>query len=72
MDFDIVRHLLSHDQRIGSDHTLVPGPDGNRGWGGHCFPKDTEALVQWDNTIEAPITLVESAINYNKKVRKSS
>lgn len=72
MDFDIVRHLLSHDQRIGSDHTLVPGPDGERGWGGHCFPKDTEAFLQWTTVVEAPITLVESAINYNKKVRKSS
>ena len=72
IDFDIVRHIVSQDTRIGSGHTLVPGPDGERGWGGHCFPKDTQAFVQWANTINAPVTLVESAINYNNKVRKNS
>lgn len=71
IDFNTVRHLISHDTRIGNDHTLVPGPDGVRGWGGNCFPKDTEAFVQWSNTIGAKSTLVESAIEYNKKVRKS-
>jgi UDPglucose 6-dehydrogenase len=71
MSFDIVRHILSQDIRIGSGHTLVPGPDGERGFGGHCFPKDTEAFMHWANIIEAPVTLVESAIKYNKKVRKS-
>lgn len=72
LDFDIVRQLLSTDQRIGSGHTLVPGPDGLRGWGGHCFPKDTEAFMQWTTSIGEPVTLVESAIQYNKKVRKNS
>ena len=72
MEYDIVRHIVSQDVRIGSGHTLVPGPDGERGFGGHCFPKDTEAFVQWANTIASPVTLVESAIKYNKKVRKNS
>jgi UDPglucose 6-dehydrogenase len=70
-DYDVVRQIVAYDKRIGSDHTIVPGPDGERGWGGHCFPKDTEAFLRWSNTVEAPVTLVESAINYNKKVRKS-
>lgn len=72
LDFDTVRHIVSQDTRIGSGHTLVPGPDGERGFGGHCFPKDTQAFVQWANAIDAPVTLVESAINYNNKVRKNS
>jgi UDPglucose 6-dehydrogenase len=72
LDFDVVRQLLAQDLRIGSDHTMVPGPDGERGWGGHCFPKDTASFVQWTTTIEAPVTLVESAIQYNNKVRKNS
>jgi len=72
MSYDIVRHILSQDSRIGSDHTLVPGPDGERGWGGHCFPKDTEAFVHWANHIDAVPSLVETSIQYNKKVRKSS
>lgn len=71
MDFDVVRQLLAHDPRIGVDHTMVPGPDGDRGWGGHCFPKDTSAFVKWTTTVGEPVTLVESAIQYNNKVRKS-
>jgi UDPglucose 6-dehydrogenase len=72
LNFDAVRQLISQDQRIGGDHTMVPGPDGQRGWGGHCFPKDTQAFVHWANTIETPVTLVESSIQYNNKVRKNS
>lgn len=70
MDFDAVRQIIAQDMRIGSDHTIVPGPDGDRGWGGHCFPKDTQAFIKWTNTIGAPTSLVESAVEYNKKVRK--
>jgi len=72
MDFDIVRHILSQDQRIGKDHTLVPGPDGLRGWGGACFPKDTAAFIQWTNTIGAPATLVEETVKYNHQIRKNT
>jgi UDPglucose 6-dehydrogenase len=72
MDYDIVRHIITQDPRIGTGHTLVPGPDGQRGWGGACFPKDTRAFLQWSNTIGMPVTLVESAIQYNNKVRKNS
>jgi nucleotide sugar dehydrogenase len=72
MDFDIVRHIVANDTRIGSSHTMVPGPDGERGWGGACFPKDTAAFIQWTNTIEAPATLVEEAVNYNRRIRKNA
>lgn len=71
LDFDVVRHIVAQDTRIGSDHTLVPGPDGERGWGGHCFPKDTEAFIKWTNTVDCTSSLVESAVDYNKKIRKS-
>jgi len=70
-DFDIVRHIISQDQRIGSDHTMVPGPDGERGWGGHCFPKDTLAYVLWARTINADQSIIETAIEYNNMVRKN-
>lgn len=72
MDFNIVRHLIAQDSRINTDHTMVPGPDGERGWGGHCFPKDTEAFIKWTTTIGSPASLVESAVDYNRKVRKNT
>jgi len=72
MDFDIVRHIIANDTRIGSGHTLVPGPDGERGWGGACFPKDTAAFVQWSTTIGSPVSLVEESVNYNRRIRKNT
>jgi UDPglucose 6-dehydrogenase len=72
MEFDIVRQIVTHDSRIGASHSIVPGPDGERGFGGACFPKDTAAFLQWSRVIATPVTLVESAIDYNNKVRKNS
>jgi len=43
LDFDKVRHAAASDARVGLGHTQVPGPDGRRGFGGHCFPKDVAA-----------------------------
>jgi UDPglucose 6-dehydrogenase len=71
MDFDTVRHVLAQDPRIGSDHTMVPGPDGERGWGGHCFPKDTNSFVQWARSVNSPISTLEMAIEYNNSLRKT-
>ena len=70
-DFDLVRQVLLHDTRIGNSHSLVPGPDGSRGFGGACFPKDTLAYMHYSDRMNQSHTLVESAIKYNKKVRKN-
>ncbi len=69
-DFDVVRHLVCQDFRIGTSHSMVPGIDGERGWGGHCFPKDTSAFVQYAKSLNQNIDLLETAIEYNNKVKK--
>jgi UDPglucose 6-dehydrogenase len=71
IDFDTVISLLKLDDRIGTSHTQVPGPDGSRGFGGACFPKDTDAFVHFTDRSTVSHTLVESAIKYNKKIRKT-
>ena len=40
-----VRELTLYDDRVGDSHTSVPGPDGKRGFGGTCFPKDVSSLL---------------------------
>ena len=70
LDFGTVRQLVCQDHRIGTAHSMVPGPDGNRGWGGHCFPKDTQALIQYARSLGQNFDLVESAVEYNNKVKK--
>lgn len=43
-DYNTVTGLAKKDQRMGTSHFQVPGPDGHRGFGGTCFPKDTHSL----------------------------
>jgi UDPglucose 6-dehydrogenase len=71
IDFNTVTSLLKLDNRIGNSHMQVPGPDGARGFGGACFPKDTNAFVHFADRSTVSHTLVESAIKYNKKLRKT-
>lgn len=63
--------MITHDSRIGNSHTLVPGLDGERGFGGACLPKDTEAFVQYANNIDTPFSVLNESVEYNKKVRKN-
>ena len=44
VDFETVRLGVTQDKRIGRSHSKVPGPDGLRGYGGTCFPKDLHSL----------------------------
>jgi UDPglucose 6-dehydrogenase len=68
-DWENVRSSLSMDQRIGPSHTMVPGPDGKFGWGGHCFPKDTAAIVSTAKSVGIDLETLEAAISSNKKFR---
>jgi UDPglucose 6-dehydrogenase len=51
---------MGADHRIGTAF-LQPGP----GWGGSCFPKDTEALVQTAGRLGCDLGLVKVAISVN-------
>jgi UDPglucose 6-dehydrogenase len=42
--------MLEMDERMGISHNQVPGPDGQYGYGGACFPKDVRAII---NAIQA-------------------
>lgn len=63
--------ILSADPRIGSSHMKVPGPDGERGFGGHCFPKDTEAFLFYAERIGSKLPILNKACAENRKRRKS-
>ena len=57
---DQVLDGMGLDKRIGTAF-LKPGP----GWGGSCFPKDTNALVAIAKEFGSPLPLVETAIASN-------
>lgn len=46
LNWDLVLEGILSDGRISHSHTKVPGPDGKRGFGGKCLPKDLEQLIE--------------------------
>lgn len=44
IEYNKVKDVLSIDERI-AKNIGVPGPDGDLGFGGKCFPKDLNALI---------------------------
>lgn len=67
--YENVREKFVEDPRIGSSHTVVPGPDGTRGFGGACFPKDTAAILYTANIYDWNLSIINTSVEYNKKVR---
>ncbi len=62
--------MLSQDKRIGDSHMKVPGTDGKLGYGGHCFPKDTEAFVYYSKLKKANLSILKETIKKNNTFRE--
>lgn len=71
IDYNKVCEYALHDARIGKSHLAVPGPDGDRGFGGHCFPKDLAAMINFafENSVPYSATFLTEVENYNLLVR---
>jgi UDPglucose 6-dehydrogenase len=68
IDYSAVRELILLDKRIGSSHTKINSSP--RGWGGYCFPKDTAALLAAATSKEVDLSVLQSAVSYNDKIKK--
>lgn len=69
IDYDKVIEYARYDDRLGNSHWSVPGPDGDLGFGGHCFPKDIAALQHVMKTLNVDSTMLDSTITKNEMVR---
>lgn len=69
IDYDKVVEYAKYDSRLGDSHWSVPGPDGYRGYGGHCFPKDINAMISVAHSIGVSPTVLEAAWKKNLEVR---
>ena len=67
IDFSKVSTLITEDSRIGQSHTEVTN---ERGFGGHCFPKDTQAIIETAHREGVDLSLIREAIRYNNNIRK--
>jgi len=64
--WDSVKDGLAGSGWVSPMHTQVPGPDGKRGFGGACLPKDSEALVAF---APGKLTILEAALEANRSHR---
>ena len=71
IDYDSVVKLALYDNRIGNSHLQVPGPDGHRGFGGKCFPKDLNALTYFSFLQGVKPTVLTAVWEKNIEVRKN-
>ena len=57
------------DGRIGHSHMNVPGPDGKFGFGGSCFPKDIQAMINFAESMGIEPFVLLGAWDKNLDVR---
>lgn len=69
LDYDKVVEYAIYDERIGKSHWSVPGPDGDFGFGGHCFPKDLSALISLTKQLDTINNVLTGAQKTNSTVR---
>ena len=69
LDYHRVLEAVLSDPRIGDAHTQVPGPDGDYGFGGTCFPKDINAMITTLQNNHISSYILESVWNDNMKYR---
>ncbi|MDO8460441.1 MAG: hypothetical protein Q7S74_04990 [Nanoarchaeota archaeon] len=68
INYDIIKNAALSDKRIGRNLD-VPGPDGQKGFGGKCFPKDLNALIYLARKHGYRPHFLEEAWSLNERVR---
>ena len=71
VDYGRIAEIAVLDKRLGHTHWRVPGPDGLRGFGGSCFPKDTAAMLHFSDEVGSALWLLTEATYINDEIRGS-
>lgn len=69
IDWNVVSAAVTKDIRIGNSHMKVPGSDGQYGFGGMCFPKDTNALLRYAGQTGCNLDVLNAAVEKNTSLR---
>jgi UDPglucose 6-dehydrogenase len=67
IDYEQVRRYTILDNRIDESHTTITE---ERGFGGHCFPKDVNALIKTAERDNVDLYILKNAVEYNRNIRK--
>jgi len=57
------------DGRVGHSHMNIPGPDGKLGFGGSCFPKDVQAIINFGEILGVNMNTIKGVWETNLEVR---
>jgi len=68
VEYSAVAHYTTMDPRIGDSHSFITR---ERGFGGHCFPKDTSALIRTAQRDNVELSILQEAVEYNRRIRKT-
>jgi nucleotide sugar dehydrogenase len=68
-NWDAAVNGFSLDERVGNSHMNVPGFDGKPGFGGSCFPKDVQALINYAKINNIDLNTLSGAWKTNLKLR---
>lgn len=71
IDYDEVIRLVSLENRLGNSHLSVPGPDGKKGFGGSCFPKDINSLINLFEKSKVESHVLSAAWKRNSTIDRS-
>ena len=69
IDWDLAVEGFVRDGRVGHSHLAVPGPDGRFGFGGSCFPKDVQAMIDFGNQLGLNMNTLKGVWETNLEVR---
>jgi len=65
INWNDIAGIVENDKRLGKSHWKVPGPDGHRGFGGTCFPKDINALIAYAQSLNIQTPLLKAVWKRN-------
>lgn len=71
LDWNAITNGMMSSGWINPMHTLVPGTDGNLGFGGKCFPKDINALINYFEQCGVEPLMLKAAWQKNTEVREN-
>jgi len=69
VDWEMAVEGFIRDGRIGHSHLNVPGHDGKLGFGGSCFPKDIQAMINLGKSLNLELETLNGAWKTNLNVR---
>ena len=69
VDWEMALDGFVRDGRVGHSHMNIPGPDGKFGFGGSCFPKDIQAIINYGESLDLNMNTLKGVWNTNLEVR---